>query len=327
MCFLLELPTELLVAIFNYLIPDMKSASRFARVSNTQNYAGLFRLTLTGIAKLLHYVAYAKPDAAKSMLEANPRLLLERDTVLAPSGLTIRRVTAFECALGAGNPDMAMMIAAFFCQLQDGEKEKERQYEPYKPFIENMLKQESYDFSKLIEVIQNSPDADITAALNKDIQHVSKLRDDLAKFRIDFTPGTITVDMHFNYQHLIQAFEIYRREHSNLLNGDNHNKSILFCRQVIGYVQRALTARERQLFAQGLCYVMINLEPLQQSFNFREGDGDFPITAGDDSNSGLGWDWFVGDDYWFLFKDYVEQKQQDLSNICNHASNQKRAGL
>jgi hypothetical protein len=150
------------------------------------------------IAMLLHHIAYGNLVAAKAMLETNPRLVLQAGHVETPSGLKVMHTTPFECALGAGDPEMAKMIETYFDskEMTGGAEVKEKQYACYRQHIENMLNPEKnppYDFTLLIETLMAATAEDVEAALNLDMTHDSVLRDVLAQFRKDFTPDSINV--------------------------------------------------------------------------------------------------------------------------------------
>jgi hypothetical protein len=291
-------------------------------------------------ATLLHQVAYGNEKNVKAMLDANPRLVLAASNVVTPSGLTVMRVTPYECALGAGDPEMAELIGAYFSQkeIENGEKEKTEQYERYRSAIKSMLRQKPYDLGWLIDIIKQSSATDVVAAL-RNRAHESLLRDALVKFRNDLKPGKMTkAGMHFNYSSLEHAYDLYEREFYNLTNGDNYDKCRLVWRQLIGYEMRNLPECDRRAFARSLYdEVVKNKESLKKSFKFINDFGDFPVTAGDDSHSGLGFD-FAMDIFgyssqgarapgWggpYVFRTYVEQKNSNLQNLCNHAHERKR---
>ena len=140
------------------------------------------------------------------MCAANPSLVLEASHVVTPAGLILKRVTPYECALGAGDVGLAKLIGTYFSKIPEGKKERAIQYERYRLAIEGMLNQPPYDLSWLMDIIKNSSADDVTAALNSDKEHVSKLRDALVQFRNDIRPGTLIKSrMHYNYQNLIHA--------------------------------------------------------------------------------------------------------------------------
>ena len=80
----------------------------------------------SSIAKLLHHIAYGEYAAAKAMLDGNPGLLLEVSNVVDPAGNTILAVRPYECALGAGDDDMAAMIKGYFAKIEEGEKRRSK---------------------------------------------------------------------------------------------------------------------------------------------------------------------------------------------------------
>ena len=172
------------------------------------------------IATLLHHIAYGDLQAAHAMLELNPRLVLQAGNVETPSGLKVMHTTPFECALGAGDPEMAQMIVPYFDAkiITGGAEVREKQYARYRPHIDNMLQQKPYDFTPLLTAIKQASRQDVAAALHNDMTHKSALGDVLEQFRKEFIPGKITVGMHFNYQHLLHAYEVYDLNYENLYN-------------------------------------------------------------------------------------------------------------
>ena len=249
---------------------------------------------------LLSHIAFGTEEdfqAAKAMLEANPRLIFEAADVVTPSGLKVIRTTPYECAIGAGDDGMAAMIAPCFERFEGGLAVKAASDKRYRPHIEKMLDQKNYyDLNPLIEAIKQASDADVTAQLQNMMDSDSELCTAFKKFRKDFTPGEITVGMHFNYQDLIHAFAINDAEYDNLTRGDNYDRNRLVARQVIGFIQRNLPAVERCLFAEGNLYGVANkTESLVRTFKFKYDNESFPaITRGDSAHVGLGVDYWVG---------------------------------
>ena len=174
-------------------------------------------------------------------------------------------------------------------------KEEARQYAKYQPYIDSMLTREHYDLSVLMNIIMHSSAEDVTAALACNMENESVLCEALKEFRKAFAPRVITESMHFNYQNLQHAFDIYADQFDELKkHGHDYDKCDLFWRQVIGYIQRGLPACDRQAFAQGIYYIVENDEKLQRKFDFRIGGGSFPVTAGDNSIDGLGYKYAAG---------------------------------
>ena len=126
------------------------------------------------IGKALKYAAYARQDdvaALLKMLDDNPGLLLETGNVKTPGGDEIRRVTIYEFALGAGDYELAEKVQSYFSKIKTKDAEQQRicQYERYKPHIDGMLEQKSYDLGPLIQIIKDASAEDVTALLKKDM--------------------------------------------------------------------------------------------------------------------------------------------------------------
>lgn len=235
------------------------------------------------VAQALQYAAYARKedvDALLKMLDENPTLLLQRADVKTPGGNEIRNVTIYELVLGAGDYELAKMVQGYFSKIKDGEQQKIRQYERYKPHIDGILKQEPYKLELLIQIIKDASAEDVTALLKKDMTRASKIRDAIIKFRKDWAPRIMTKPcMHYNYASLLYAFELLDREWDDLYktSGDNWDKIRLVWRQLIGFEMRRLPGIDRCLMAQGLYYMIekrsrsggpINLEMVMGIFQF-----------------------------------------------------------
>ena len=277
------------------------------------------------IAKLLRHIACGNLVAAKAMLEVDPRLVLQAGCTETPSGLKLLHTTPLECALGAGDPEMAKMIEPYFDakQIKGGAMVRDEQYAHYRQLIEDMLNPEKnppYDFTLLIEALMAATEEDMSAALNHDTTHNSVLRAVLEQFRKDFAPGSITSGMHFNYQHLLRAYEVYGSNWEDLSksvgNGyGRYGKLQLFSSQIIGFIQRSLPAIDRMAYAQSLYNVAKNEAEIKRDL------------ADNHSLSGLGFEYYAdcgaqGNLYWGgiiglawsgdvgIWKTYIEQKHQ-----------------
>lgn len=247
------------------------------------------------IAKALHHAAYASQEdvnALIAMLEKNPRLLLEAGNVVTPGGLDVRRVTIYECLLGAGDPEFAKMVEPYFEKILDnnepiGEEERKHQYERYRPHIEALAKeveskQSAFDLNPLFDCIKQSSPEDIRAALNKDMQYESVLRDALIAFRNVVRPTRKTVGMHYeHYSTLQQAFDLLDDEWQELSSSyTNYDKCDLVWRQIIGYLQLSLPAVDRFAFAHAF-------KDKERTANFIYADGSFPCTPVAETDMGL----------------------------------------
>lgn len=307
------------------------------------------------IATALHHAAYARQedvDALLAMLDKNPRLLLQAGNVQTPGGDEVRRVTLYEFLLGAGDAELAGMVQKFFGKIDNGEQERIRQYERYKPHIEGMLTQEPYDLEPLIDLIKKATPEQVTALLKKDMTGEDDLCNELIQFRKDWAPKVLTKPcMHYNYASLQHAFELLDREWDNLYkaSNDNYDKIRLVWRQLIGFEMRRLPGIDRCVMAQGLYYVIDKKEVVGRSYALREAGmagPSFPVTTTDDSIDGLGGDFSVdmfgeqgcesvvagaGRGAGQPWKTYVEQKLQTCrtyaarpnsaaESVCNNLS-------
>jgi hypothetical protein len=290
------------------------------------------------ISRLLHYIAYGNLKLAQAMLEENPRLVLQRSHIETPSGLKVLQTTPLECALGAGDPEMAKMIDPYFEAkgIVGGAAVREEQYTRYRPYIENIMEQEPYDFTLLLDTLIQASPQDVEAALNNEMTHQSALSDVLTQFRNEFTPNKITVGMHFNYLHLLRAFEVFEQKFDHLHNGNNYDKNRIFCRQVIGFIQRSLPAIDRMGFAQALYNVVLKNSTIKRSYQLVANIHQFPATTSDYSlRDRLGFDYFIGHggrewggpwcrDRGRWLGDLCRAKTADLQNLCGRSEKKRR---
>jgi len=245
------------------------------------------------IFKALDFAADAEQDAVDNllvMLDKDPSLVLQAGNVVTRGGNTIIGVTPYEFALGAGDPELAAKIAPYFDKISGGEAERERQYNRYKPHIDAMQTQAPYDLNSLIDIITNSPAADVTACLNKNFENESELNNALKKFRADHAPRIIRKPcMHYNYSTLQQAFNLlYDKWNALSANETNYDKCRLVYRQIIGYLQRTLPGIDRIGFARAF-------QNNKRALNYIWADGRFSDVGpdGDLICSGLGFDEFI----------------------------------
>ncbi len=245
----------------------------------------------------LHHVAYGNLDKVDDMLNNNPHLLLQAGTVVTPSGLTVKRTTLLECALGAGDPEMADIMLSYFDYIEEGEEVKQSQLERFRPHIEGMMAL-NYDLTVLFEIIQAASDEDVKQALNKNFDHDSDLNQVLQAFREALRPTEIVNGMHYaHYATLAQALEKLANRrvwNASKYTGPNDRKTLLVWRQVIGYLQIGLPAAERFEFASEA------LEQSERSYQLKKPTPHrfFPgvgIDSGAPSDSSLGFDFAIFD--------------------------------
>lgn len=301
---LIDLPDEMVVAI-STVAPEREAIKIMAALSKTcSHFYGFFKSELEkqALDKALYYAAYAREkDIAVllAMLEANPQLLLKAGDVITPGGLDVRGVTIYECLLGAGDLDLAMKVEPFFEKIENGENERKRQYERYRPHIEGMLRQKPDDLMWLFDVIKKSSAEEVAAELARgdkyDKSYQSPLRDALNKFReakLDSKVRVITKPrMHCNYQNLIHAYNMLDSEWDNL-----DGKLFLVARQIIGFIELVdLPGYERCLFAGGQVNDAVAGKEIERSFKYKHGSGLFPDFASSLvlAHSGVGFDSYV----------------------------------
>ncbi len=258
----------------------LADSARLSSVCRFFNKAIQPTLHLLGAKKLLQHVVYGEEAQAKKMLEVNPGLLLIEATVIDYSGRTIENATAFEAALGAGDPDMVRMIVPFFKNLNDVDADEE-QAKQYRKQFPNGLKQESdYDFGPLFAVISNSSKADLLAQLNHEHSD-SPLCAAMMEFKERFKPGIVTTGYHFNFHNLIKAYQTYQK--MNAPSGQwRHQKVHLFWQQVIGFIQCLLPACDAQAFAQGLETIDVEYgRKPERSLKFKDAPNGcyYPLTS------------------------------------------------
>lgn len=174
-------------------------------------------------------------------------------------------------------------------------------------------KQNTFDFSKIIAAIiaaeerakisgardeisavlslyreEGASFTESDAARTKDDDQLN-LTESLNRFREQFEKHALTRIV-VNPYDLLKAFQIYHA-HSHLWTLNQCN---LFARQVIGFVQRYLSAADARVFAYGLHSALDNREKIPNHFNFRD-DPDYHIfpLSGDRSCFGLGFDYMA----------------------------------
>ena len=325
-----DLPAELLMAVVN-VAPKAQATQMKVALSKTCCF---FRTTFQeglekeALAKALRHAALATDEdvkALEAMLAANPSLLLISGKVITRGGYVVKDVTIYEFLLGAGDPDFAGKVADYFKKLDNGEEERIKQYAKYQPAIYRMLTQAPYDLTNLINIIKASSAEEITEALQKNWREGSELTNALNEFKEKVSVKTITKpQMHYNYQTLIYACDLFDREWDNLKEGNNYDKCRLVWRQVIGYLQRDLPAVDRFAFAQDIYELVENKKNFNRETKYvYDKNGSFPDSICSDSSSGgLGFDYGIyggglwrgvaggGDFTRAAAKTYVEQKLQ-----------------
>lgn len=232
--------------------------------------------------KLLTHIVKAEEEQALAMIDANPTLLLYASNAIDYSNRLYSNQTPFQAALLCHDVTLWKKMEPYFERPSNGEGEKTRQFNAL--FPQGIPERRPYDFSALAQIITNSAEADINAALQK-TQNNTEICQALNHFRDDFTALSMQ-EMFFNPSHLLEALKIYSEQFDSWSWGQRN----LYWRQVIGYTQRFVPACFAQAFVQGLYCVVEEKQPLARSLKFKYDDGSyFPLRA----SSGLGFDFGI----------------------------------
>lgn len=272
---------------------DLKYAGYLSQLS-------VFATTLD--RKLAHQIVLTVQQGnltqTEDFIKERPQFSSAKGTAMDYSRRTISNVTPFQAALCALDKEMCEMLKKYM-----NPEEATRQYHEVFPegHEKYFASQTPFDFGVLLEVITQSSEAELEAALAKQ-QNDSRLCQTLNQFRVAFTDRSQQEKV-FNPQHLIKVLQL----HEENFDRWNWNQRDLFWRQVIGYVQRFLPANIAQDVAEGLYYLVINNQNSRRSFNFTCGGGSmFPLDF--NSHSGLGFD-YAGTDWG------EKEKRQEVSTV------------
>jgi hypothetical protein len=279
----------------------------------------------TSIEVALHHAAFARQrdiDIVLRMVKENPPLMFKTGHVLTPSGLFVKNVTLYEFFLGAGDPEAAKLVRDCFFEsipaynekfpsyalnIEEAQEALAAQYERYRPHIEGIFTQEAYDLRPLIEIIKEASREDILALLNEPLMlrnhngtFKSALHEAMDTFRHDW--GLQILDkprMHYNYNSLKHAFEIFVNKWDSLYQADGWDidKLCLISLQIIGFEQLSLPGSDRCAIAQGLRHILNASELFRRSDIFRHTGDCFPQRLSHDSSLYLGLKFWVDLDY------------------------------
>ena len=249
----------------------IKALGLFARTSKTLRDDFQARLNKEAAHKLGQYIVYGDEENAKTMLEANPRLLLQTVTVEDYSNRTITG-KPFQLALGAVDKAMWQMMMPYLEGLKKGEA----------------LKQFNSQFPEGIEdtsagELQHMYDALAKAIIINDEEDGGTK--EIEAFRVEITKNDkITTGKHFNEQHLVAVLNSYINNFDALETWDNRDK---FWCQVVGYVQRQMPTNTAQAHCSGLSRVNDNGGVLLSRGRDYQYGGSFPSRG---TSEGLGFD-------------------------------------
>lgn len=204
-------------------------------------------------ATLLRLVAFGDLNNVRTMLDNNPNLIGKAGHAVTPSGLLIRYVKPYECALGACNVEMAKLIAGYFDQFTDGAEEKAAQDKKYHHYFASLKaqlesKNPSYDMAPLIQKIIDAPDSEVTAALNKSQDLNIPLCKAINEFRDAVRPrAQQTAGLHYqHYTTILQVLELLDNKWQSLSKSfSNYDRCDLVWIQLFGFLSRSLPFPER----------------------------------------------------------------------------------
>lgn len=228
--------------------------------------------------QLLEHIVRGEQDKAEAMLCSDPGLLLEKRTVKDYSRRQIKG-TAFQIALGADDTEMYQMIKPYFNQLANGHHLASQQF--HEQFPSGIQPTSStYDFKILVDAI--SKEQFVNDQVSKETEEV------INQFRMYFTtPHLIESGRHFDMQIYLKAIDTYI---TNFKEIKTWKQRSLYCRQVIGYLQRLFSTCWAQALSQGLFEIAEENKYLTRTLMLLDESFYFPL---EDQKSGLGYDHYI----------------------------------
>jgi hypothetical protein len=243
---------------------------------------------------------------------------------------------------------MAEMIQSYFIKAC-GDNEKAANEEITRQLIEQfpggyeayenskeVKERKSHDLEALLKVIEAIKLADVQFINGNYENSKGEVKVDAAceaalnEFREYLKPkDIINKGMHFNIELLVVALRSYDNEaRFNAFGGRMDSpKNVLMLRQVIGHIQRYLTAFDAYAVCQGNVFCDGSNEKLRSSFRFQNGhDVFFPLDLNPSFRLGLHYAVLLGlqcGRRWFQSgtpygETYAEQKRQSFRNLCSN---------
>jgi hypothetical protein len=289
-----------------------KEPSNLLRTSNTPNTAATQEFNQ---CELLKHFVLGEQDKAETLIKAHPKWLLNKYLAQDYSGRTII-ATPFQAAIGAGDKPMWEMILRYLEPL-----EALRQFREWFP---NGIEEETS--AKTLQVGYNAIVLEIIKGQTHGQAAISGFRDQITAQK------EIRQGRHFNLNHLSAAYQAYIDNFDVLSSWENRD---LFWNQVIGYVQRQMTAYDAQIYCSGVKKVLENPVAFSRALILANDCEFFPTSI----SSGVGFDFGVyschgSKGFWQSqggvpvvvakeadgLKIYVEQKQMELQDLESHLS-------
>jgi hypothetical protein len=281
------LPAELISHIASFL--NIKEKVKLARTCKANHIFFKPDLNKAVANLLIKHALRGEEDKALAMIKANPELLLVYGSAKDYSGRSYEKVTALQAALYTHDRWMWQKMLPLFkkIKIEKFDDYDEISIQFHEIFPNGIPEQKPYDFDALVQVIEESPEEDITAAIEKR-DNGSKLSVALDRYRKEFTALSLSEE-YFNPEHLMKARTIYNKK----LDSWPANKLCVLLSQVYGFVQRFNPTCYAQAFSQGLySYVVEKNKPLVRSLEIDSVVGRinyFPLAE----KSGVGFDFGI----------------------------------
>ena len=218
---------------------------------------------------LLKHIVLGEQDKAEALIQAHPKWLLNKAITADYSRRTIV-ATPFQAAIGAGDKPMWEMILRYL-----DPKEASRQFREWFP---NGIEEDIP-----VQIDYNA----LALAILRDTDHGASA---IAMFREQITAQKeIRYGKNFNIGHLKAAYQAYNDNFDDLYAEGTWEHLDLFWIQVIGFVQRQMTAYDAQIHCCGVQSVLENDHEFGRLLKLSDGTDFFSLAI----NSGLGFDFAV----------------------------------
>ncbi|MFM9834847.1 MAG: F-box protein [Methylophilaceae bacterium] len=306
---LTDLPDELLLQISRYL-PSLKDKARLASVCAC--FYGLFKedgeaQAAQEAAECVIYPTQENIEKLKRLLKIHPALLLRPVTVTNRHGMAIKG-TVYQIALHECDNELIedVLLKEGFTRLKDGENVMESQRQQWLP--EGWREKEDRAYVSAFNAIDNLFAKLISATHPDDVTELPQYpytitinhqgaNQGLEDFReaIDalYRPAStvITSGRDPSIRLFERFLDLYRTNYDNLCGYTPRNNVLM--RAVFGYCQRYAPINFMQAFAQGVAYMVENMEKLKRSFEYRCWPGNFIVPIDSDPRFRLGHEFFA----------------------------------
>lgn len=319
-----------LVNISSYL--DSKSLVRFSQSCRAIDIITTEQKTQQLI---LQAVAYASHDAAISLISANPEALLNNQGVVYDySGKRIANLTPFQVALCACDVVLVdELVKIFIAKFPNGYQLMKEQICSIFPNgdVKSVIEAQKLSadkckiFQDIAKLILFAKDLEIKLALDNSLDNTMPLHKSLINFR-KAVDELFYTEQKFNPFYLNHVLDIYRGIFS-LAKKEDCIKSLLFCNQIFGYIQRHMPACLRQEFDKQDYGTEFKIEKLfllnrnSQNNNECKSNSIFPLAE----ESGLGYEYALSEPFIIfnggkvsIFQRLLDEKNSRLINMCNH---------